>query len=141
MDVLNEFDYTIEYIPGDTNELADALSRIYSDERGVVRAESKYVNDIDEPIRGSLLKAHPIYIDATSIPMMNTEVRQSSRLAEKPVVKYKETWDRKSKAEPEDESSLAEEPLTESESDNEANEDDANVNIVGDPFNLSNMQK
>ena len=30
LDVLNEFDFTIEYIPGETNELADALSRIYT---------------------------------------------------------------------------------------------------------------
>ena len=92
MDVLNEFNYTIKYIPGDMNKLADTLSRIYSDEQeGVVRAKSEYVNNIDEPIRGSLLKAHPIYIDAMSIPMMNMEVCQSSRLAEKPVVNYKET--------------------------------------------------
>jgi hypothetical protein len=53
LDILNEFDFEIEYIPGETNELADALSRIYSDEpEGVVRATSEYVDDIDEPIRG-----------------------------------------------------------------------------------------
>jgi len=126
MDVLNEFDYTIEYIPGDTNKLTDALSRIYSDEQeGVVRAESEYVDDVDEPIRGSLLKAHPIYVDAASIPTMNAEVRRSSRLAEKLVVDYKETQDRKSKVESEDESSSTEEPPTESESEDKANEKDA----------------
>jgi len=43
LDILNEFDYNIEYILGNTNEFADALSRIYSDElKGVVRAESDY---------------------------------------------------------------------------------------------------
>ena len=96
LDVLNEFDFEIEYIPGETNGFADALSRIYSDEpEGVVRADSEYVADQDEPIRGQRHKAHPIYFDAALITLMNIEVRRSSRLADKPGVNYKETRDRK----------------------------------------------
>ena len=46
MDVLNEFDFSIHYIPGETNVLADALSRIYSDEpMGIERAGSEYVGE------------------------------------------------------------------------------------------------
>jgi hypothetical protein len=46
LDILNEFDYKIHYIPGETNVLADALSRIYSDEPlGIERAVSEYVGD------------------------------------------------------------------------------------------------
>ena len=92
LDVLNEFDFEIEYIPGETNGFADALSRIYSDEpKGTVRAESEYVNDVDEPIRGKRPKTHLIYVDAALISVMNAEVRRSSRLAEKPELNYKET--------------------------------------------------
>jgi hypothetical protein len=32
LDVLNEFSFKVNYIPGETNVMADALSRIYSDE-------------------------------------------------------------------------------------------------------------
>lgn len=46
VDVLNEFNFTIYYILGHTNILADALSRIYSDEpEGIVRASSEYMSD------------------------------------------------------------------------------------------------
>ena len=92
LDVLNKFDFRIEYIPGETNEFADALSRIYSDEQeGVVRAESEYINDEDEPIRGKRFKMHPIYVDASLIPTESTEVHQSSRLASKPGIDYSKT--------------------------------------------------
>ena len=96
LDVLNEFDYDVEYIPGETNEFADALSRIYSDEKeGVIRAESEYVTDIDEPIRGFRPKTHPIYIDAALMSIMSAEVRRSSRLADKPEIDYSETQRRR----------------------------------------------
>jgi transposase InsO family protein len=86
-------------------QFADALSRIYSDEpEGVVRADSEYVNDVDEPIRGRRIPTHPIYVDAALISVMSAEVRRSSRLAKKPELNYKETRDRKTKVEPEDES-------------------------------------
>ena len=32
--MLNKFNFTIKYIPSETNELAGALSRVYSDEPG-----------------------------------------------------------------------------------------------------------
>ncbi|KAF7371586.1 Transcription factor [Mycena venus] len=44
LEALSEFDFKIEYIPGTTNILADALSRIYSaDEPGTMRAASEFV--------------------------------------------------------------------------------------------------
>ena len=99
LDILKEFDFEIEYIPGDTNGFADALSRIYSDEQGgVVRADSEYVNDPDEPIRGKSIRTHPIYVDTALISVMKAEVRRSSRLADKPEINYKETRGQKPKA-------------------------------------------
>ena len=98
LDILNEFDFEIEYIPGETNKLADALSKIYSDEpEGVVQAESEYVDDIDEPIWGRHPKTHPIYVDMLLLAIMSADVRRLLRLADKPGLNYKETWDRKSK--------------------------------------------
>ncbi|QRV99116.1 Reverse transcriptase (RNA-dependent DNA polymerase) [Ceratobasidium sp. AG-Ba] len=49
MEKINEFDIEVHYIPGETNVLADALSRMYSDEpNGVVRHKSEYVSDTDQ---------------------------------------------------------------------------------------------
>lgn len=46
VDTLNQFNFVIYYIPGETNVLVDALSRMYSDEPvGIVRASSEYVED------------------------------------------------------------------------------------------------
>ena len=43
MEKLSEFDFVVEYVPGADNVLADALSRIYSnDAPGTVRAPSEY---------------------------------------------------------------------------------------------------
>ena len=92
LDILIEFNFNIEYIPGDTNEFADTLSRIYSnDPKGVVRADSEYVTDLDEPFRGIRGKTHPIYVDMTLIPITSTTVCRSSRLASKPGINYSET--------------------------------------------------
>ena len=108
LDILNEFDYTIEYIPGETNELADALSRIYSDEqKGVVRAESEYVIDRDDQIRGKNPKIHPIYVDVALLDLMNADIRRSSRLTGKPEVNYKDTRDRRKRTEPKEETPAA----------------------------------
>jgi len=45
LEVLSDFDFTIEHIPGDTNVLTDALSRIYSsDFPGTVQANSEFMS-------------------------------------------------------------------------------------------------
>ena len=70
---------TVTTTAGETNGFADALSRIYSDEQeGVVRADSEYVNDVDEPIRGRRQNTHPIYVDMALISIMNAETRRLS---------------------------------------------------------------
>ena len=126
LDVINEFDFDVEYIPGETNGFADALSRIYSNEpEGVVRADTEFIDDVDEPIRGRHQKTHPIYVDAALISIMNAEVRRSSRLAEKPGVNYKETRDRKVKdVREEDPPELLETPESEDEMDDIAIEEE-----------------
>jgi hypothetical protein len=49
LEVLTDFDFEIIHIPGQMNQLADALSRMYSDEpKGVVRAASEYVSVKEE---------------------------------------------------------------------------------------------
>src|ERR1700761_6684453 len=91
LDILNEFDFNIKYIPGETNELADALSRLYSDEPlGGQRAASEYVSDdsieinkhegaAPEGAESSLTT--PVYTGAAAV--MEGALRRSSRLAEK----------------------------------------------------------
>ena len=95
LDVLSEFDFEIEYIPGETNGFADALSRIYSNEvPGVVRASSEYVDDVDEMRTYQTSKSLPVYVEAYLLSVMNATARRSSRLAGKPTPRYKETMDR-----------------------------------------------
>ncbi|KAJ8473319.1 hypothetical protein ONZ51_g7961 [Trametes cubensis] len=58
---ISEFDFTIEYVPGVENVLADALSRIYSaDAPGTVRAASEYVVHDDGEILPQYLATAPI---------------------------------------------------------------------------------
>ncbi|KIL61393.1 hypothetical protein M378DRAFT_82630, partial [Amanita muscaria Koide BX008] len=80
--------FSVHYVPGETNVVADALSRIYSDEPlGVVRAESEYVSrddddsDDDDDIPGT---SRPVYTGMSTIALSGIEapVRRSSRLAE-----------------------------------------------------------
>ncbi|PIL28086.1 hypothetical protein GSI_09840 [Ganoderma sinense ZZ0214-1] len=87
MDVLNEFRNKIHYIPGELNVLADALSRLYSDEPdGIVRAMSEYVgrdgsDDRDEEPFMDILR--PVYTGAAAV--VDFQPRRSTRLAEHPV--------------------------------------------------------
>ena len=56
LEVLSDFDFEIVHVPGEANQLADALSRIYSDEpKGIVRAESEYVSAEPENAPPSLI--------------------------------------------------------------------------------------
>ena len=96
LDVLNEFDFEIRYIPGDTNGFADALSRIYSYEpKGVARAGSEFIDEGEDITTKGTLKVHPVYIETYLLSVMNAVARRSSRLANKPAPRYKETRDRK----------------------------------------------
>jgi hypothetical protein len=98
IDILSEFDFEIEYIPGDTNGFADALSRIYSDETpGIARASSEFVDDKDELKTYQSVRVQPVYVETYLLSLMNAETRRSSRIAGKPVRNYKETKDRKPK--------------------------------------------
>ena len=51
METLSEFNFTVRYVEGTTNILADALSRIYSnDTAGTVHAAAEYTqHDEDHP--------------------------------------------------------------------------------------------
>ena len=87
MDVLNEFRYKIHYIPGEMNVLADALSRLYSDEpAGIVRATTEYVgrdgSDNEHEDEGMDI-LRPVYTGAAAV--LDVQPRRSARLAERPV--------------------------------------------------------
>ena len=101
LDVLNEFEFKIQYIPGETNGFADALSRIYSDEApGIVRAQSEYVEDNDELKTYQSVRVQPVYVETYLLSLMNALTRRSSRLASKPTPQYKETRNRRPRGDP-----------------------------------------
>lgn len=96
IDTLSEFEFDIQYIPGETNGFADALSRVYSDEpKGIIRSETEFVDEGEDSKTATSPKVHPVYVEASLLELMNAIVtRRSSRLAEKPTPRYKETRDR-----------------------------------------------
>lgn len=64
LDILSEFDFEIEYIPGETNGFVDTLSRIYSNEvPGVMRASSEFIDDRDELRTYQSIRASPVYVE------------------------------------------------------------------------------
>jgi len=57
IDTLNDFDFEIMYIPGELNTIADALSRMYSDDPpSLIRAPSEFVHDDEAPLLPSQLR-------------------------------------------------------------------------------------
>ena len=142
LDILNEFDFNIEYIPGDTNEFADALSRIYSDNPNrVIRADSEYVIDLDEPFRGIRGKTHPIYVDMMLIPIASTTVHRSSRLASKPGIDYSEMSKKSKKVNWSDESPTTVQEFPDKvQSDNESTGSEKTM-IDDELWDIPNIQK
>ena len=97
IDTLSEFDFDIQYIPGETNGLADALSRVYSNEpKGMIRSETKYVDKGNNAVTQNTFRLNPVYVEVSLLELMNVIVtRRSLWLADKPIPRYKETRDQK----------------------------------------------
>ena len=95
IDVLNEFNYNIQYIPGKDNKFTDSLSRIYSDEpNGVVCVESELVDKGDDTPSNVTLRMKPVYVEVYLLDLMRAEmVQRLSKIADKPSPRYKETKD------------------------------------------------
>jgi hypothetical protein len=90
MGILNEFDFTVHYIHGETNILADALSSIYANEpMGEIRAPSEYLeeSDPDEIADHERLAAigisAPILTDEVSLTIYAVEVGDQPDFAKK----------------------------------------------------------
>jgi hypothetical protein len=94
LEALSEFDFEITYVPGIDNILADALSRIYSNEpAGTVRSASEYVSVEEDDVPRSLLLnfvTAPLY---TGSPLFlgASEARRSARIALKWVTAPQDT--------------------------------------------------
>ncbi|KAG8720806.1 hypothetical protein FRC09_008934 [Ceratobasidium sp. 395] len=72
LEVINQFNFEIIHIPGEENEVADALSRIYADEpEGMVQALSEYVPE-DEDLIERMESAHIRWDEreGTTIPLL-----------------------------------------------------------------------
>ena len=90
MEKILEYDFIVQYIPGIENILANALSRIYSNDRpGTIRAPSEYAqhdNDDGLPRRLPLLGiSNPVLVGieaSAAQPMPSRRNNDSSRKAE-----------------------------------------------------------
>ncbi|THH28476.1 hypothetical protein EUX98_g5724 [Antrodiella citrinella] len=89
LEKISEFNFRVEYVPGVENVLADALSRMYSNDRaGTVRAASEYVQfDDDEHLPQQLASIRisaPVYVGLEAMAITgrgrSQAVRQSERL-------------------------------------------------------------
>lgn len=61
LEKISEFDFCVEYVPGVDNVLADALSRLYSnDQPGTVRMSSEYTQHDDDNDLPQLIESLPI---------------------------------------------------------------------------------
>ncbi len=72
MEKISEFNFSIEYIPGAENVLADTLSRIYSnDQPGTVRAPSEYVAYDSSMVPNDVLTSNsisvPVLVDREAV--------------------------------------------------------------------------
>ncbi|EUC56404.1 Pol polyprotein/retrotransposon, putative, partial [Rhizoctonia solani AG-3 Rhs1AP] len=89
MEKINEFDIEVNYIPGETNILADGLSRMYSNEtNGVKRAKTEYVDETDQEtphiLVGSTSITEPPTTEVTKPLYVGDEVKAEFKLLQGP---------------------------------------------------------
>ncbi|KAF9254901.1 hypothetical protein L218DRAFT_885291 [Marasmius fiardii PR-910] len=91
LEKISEFDFRVEYIAGSENVMADALSRIYSnDQPGTVRSRSEYT--YHDVINNDVLLAHnitmPLFVDVEAscqVPeLFSVTTRSGKKLPEWP---------------------------------------------------------
>ena len=82
---ISEFDFRVEYVPGVDNVLADALSRLYSNDRaGTVRSPSEYTQFDEDGSVGSLLAAlaisSPVFVRVEALALQSLSPTHSQHL-------------------------------------------------------------